>query len=163
MWQNWKTLRLWINFSPWWTANSPTFPSPLMTLKKRGPPLGTQSTTALKVLIPTTRNRQDWFDENDPVVHEVLKEKHHLLWAHQSDSSCPAKKGCLHQPAQSDTDKTPLFAGHLAQCRIQGYADWHDTKWCNDALKSVYRSQFSRSFPVIGANLLTEKKQILER
>ena len=47
--------------------------------------------------------------------------------------------------------------------KIQGYADWHDTKWCNDALKSVYRSQFSGSFPVIVANLLTEKKQILER
>ena len=53
-----------------------------MTLKKRGPPLGTQSTTALKVLIPTTRNRQDWFDENDPVIHALLKEKHHQLWAH---------------------------------------------------------------------------------
>ena len=46
---------------------------------------------------------------------------------------------------------------------IQGYADWHDTKWWNDALKSGYKSQFSGSFPVIGANLLTEKKQILER
>ena len=47
--------------------------------------------------------------------------------------------------------------------KIQGFSDWHDTKRCYDALKSVYRPQSSGSFPVIGATLLTEKKQILER
>ena len=38
--------------------------------------------------------------------------------------------------------------------KIQGFADWHDTKRCYDALKSVYRPQSSGSFPVIGATLL---------
>ena len=137
-----------------------------MTLKKRGPPLGTQSTTALKVLIPTTRNRQDWFDENDPVIHALLKEKHHLLWAHQSDPSCLAKKAAfinLHSQIQTKLRSLQDTWLNAEADKIQGYADWHDTKWCNDALKSVYRSQFSGSFPVIAANLLTEKKQILER
>ncbi len=49
---------------------------------------------------------------------------------------------------------------------IQGYADSHDTKRFYDALKSVYGTQSSGSFPLLtadGIQLLTKKKQILEK
>ncbi|XP_047481686.1 uncharacterized protein LOC125034089 [Penaeus chinensis] len=49
---------------------------------------------------------------------------------------------------------------------IQGYADSHDTKRFYDALKTVYGPRTTGSFPLLTANgrqLLTEKKQILDR
>ena len=49
---------------------------------------------------------------------------------------------------------------------IQGYADSHNTKHFYDALKTVYGPQSSGSSPLLtadGTQLLTEKKQILER
>ena len=48
--------------------------------------------TALEVLGLTTRNHQDWLDENDAVALVLLEEKRRLLRAHQSDPFCLAEQ-----------------------------------------------------------------------
>lgn len=52
----------------------------------------TVHSTALEVLVLTTKNHQDWLDENDAVIHLLLEEKRRLLRTLQSDPSCPAEK-----------------------------------------------------------------------
>ena len=48
--------------------------------------------TAFQLLGPTTRKPQDWFDENDEEIKEMLAEKNRLHRIYQLDQSCAAKK-----------------------------------------------------------------------
>ena len=47
--------------------------------------------TAFQLLGPTTRNNQDWFDENDEEIKEMLAEKNRLHRIYQLDQSSAAK------------------------------------------------------------------------
>ncbi|XP_063587786.1 uncharacterized protein LOC134765037 [Penaeus indicus] len=112
---------------------------------------------ALEVLGPAVRRHQDWFDENDSEIHNLLEKKHRLLRAHQSDPSCGAKKAAFTNMRSKLSVKAD---------EIQNYADRHDLKRFYDALKAVYGPQSKGSSPLLsadGSTLLTEKKQILER
>ena len=70
--------------------------------------------SALKVLGPATRNHQDWFDENDSEIKELLEKKHQLLRAHQCDPSSALKKR-LRKHTEHSPSKTSDHAGLLAQ------------------------------------------------
>ena len=48
--------------------------------------------TAFLLLGPTTRKNQDWFDENDEEIKEMLAEKNRLHRIYQLDQSTAAKK-----------------------------------------------------------------------
>ena len=48
--------------------------------------------TAFQLLGPTTRKNQDWFDENDEEIKEMLAEKNRLHRIYQLDQSSAAKK-----------------------------------------------------------------------
>ena len=48
--------------------------------------------TAFQLLGPTTRKNQDWFDENDEEIKEMLAEKNRLHRIYQLDRSSAAKK-----------------------------------------------------------------------
>ena len=48
--------------------------------------------TAFQLLGPTTRKSQDWFDENDEEIKEMLAEKNRLHSIYQLDQSSAAKK-----------------------------------------------------------------------
>ena len=124
---------------------------------------------ALTVLGPAIRHHQDWFDENDSVIHSLLKEKHSLLRAHQNDPSCTAKKAAFTNMRSKVQSKLRSMHDSWLSAKadeIQGYADRHDTKRFYDALKAVYGPQSSGSSPLLsadGSTLLIDKKQILER
>ena len=48
--------------------------------------------TAFQLLGPTNRKHQDWFDENDEQIKEMLPEKNRLHRIYQLDQSSAAKK-----------------------------------------------------------------------
>jgi hypothetical protein len=125
--------------------------------------------TALEHLGPSTRKNQDWFDENNAEIHDLLEEKHRLLKAHQSDPSSQSKKSAFSRIRQRIQKKLREMQDSWFSKKadeIQQYADSHNTKLFYDALKAVYGPQSSGSSPLLsadGTQLLTEKKKILER
>ena len=125
--------------------------------------------TAFEHLGPATRKHQDWFDENDEEIQALLSEKHQLFRAHQNDPSSRAKKDAFASAKSKVLKKLremqDTWYSKKAE-EIQGYADSHNTKRFYDALKTVYGPQSTGSSPLLtadGTQLLTEKKQILDR
>jgi hypothetical protein len=129
----------------------------------------TVHTCALEHLGPATRRNQDWFDENNEEIQTLLAEKHQLFRAHQNDPSSQAKKDAFTSARQKVQKKLREMQDSWYSAKadeIQGYADSNNTKRFYDALKAVYGPQPTGSSPLLtadGTQLLTEKKQILER
>ncbi|XP_063593800.1 uncharacterized protein LOC134770746 [Penaeus indicus] len=124
---------------------------------------------ALEVLGPAARRHQDWFDENDSEIHNLLEKKHRLLRAHQSDPSCGAKKAAFINMRSKVQSRLRSMQDSWLSAKadeIQGYVDRHDMKRFYEALKAVYGPQLKGSSPLLsadGSTLLTDKKQIRER
>ena len=125
--------------------------------------------TALQHLGPATRKHQDWFDENDAQIQEMLSEKQKLFRAHQNDPKSQAKRDAYTSSKQKIQKKLReiqnAWYNNKAE-EIQQYADSHSSKRFYDAVKTVYGPQTSGSRPLLnadGTQLLTEKQQILER
>ena len=79
-----------------------------MTLNRRGPPLGTRSDHQK----PPELVRRKWRRNPCTTGGNAPPTSSPPEWP-----LLPSEKRFLHQPAQPDTDKVPLFAGHLAQYR----------------------------------------------
>ena len=124
---------------------------------------------ALQCLGPATRNHQDWFDENDTEIQELLDTKHNLLRVHQNDPSSMAKKAAFTNARSKVQEKLRHMKDSWLSAKadeIQSFADRHDMKNFYDALKAVYGPKPSGSSPLLsadGSTLLTEREQILER
>ena len=124
---------------------------------------------ALECLGPATRNHQDWFDENNTEIRELLDEKHRLLRAHQNDPSNMAKKAAFTNIRSTVQARLRQMQDSWLSAKadeIQSYADKHDMKNFYNALKVIYGPQSSGSSPLLsadGSSLLTDKKLILER
>ena len=125
--------------------------------------------TALEHFGPAGRRNQDWFDENNESIEALLNEKQQLFRAHQNDPTSQAKKDAFkNAKGKVQKELREMQDNWLTKKaeEIQAYADRHDTRRFYDALKALYGPQPSGSSPLLsadGAQLLTEKKQILER
>ncbi|XP_071495718.1 uncharacterized protein [Diadema antillarum] len=109
---------------------------------------------ALECLGPATRYHQDWFDENDTEIQELLDTKHNLLRLHRNDPSSMAKKAAFTKARSKVQAKLRYMKDSWLSAKadqIQSFADRNDIKNFYDALKAVYGPKPSH------------KKLILER
>jgi len=123
----------------------------------------------LETLGTSEKKHQDWFDDNDSEIQDLLQEKHRLFVAHQQDQASVSKKAAFTKARQTVQTKLRNMQDTWLSNKaveIQGYADRHDTKRFYDALRTVYGPQSSGSSPLLsadGSTLITEKEKILER
>ena len=125
--------------------------------------------TSLEVLGQSTRRNQDWFDENDIEIQQLLEEKnaaHRELM--QAPNSCQKKKSFL-----SIKKKVQIKLRHMQDSwlsmkadELQSFADQHNYKAFYNSLKAIYGPTPASCSPVLstdGSSVLREKKDILER
>ncbi|KAL8615669.1 hypothetical protein ACOMHN_034819 [Nucella lapillus] len=117
------------------------FPKEFSTMVKEA----TQSTLGLK-----KRVLQDWFDENDEAITQLLDEKQKAFVAWQNDISSTSKR---------DHFKNLQRRAQTGLRRMQ------DEWWKKKELKAVYGPSRPRTIPLLSTNgaLLKEKKAINER
>ena len=124
---------------------------------------------SVEVLGYPTHKQQDWFDENDEDIQDLLADKHRLHRAHQNDPSSDAKKAAFTNIRRTVQNKLRKMHDSWLSSKadeIQGYADKKDTKRFYDALNSVYGPKSSGSSSLLGSDgstLVTEKPKILDR
>ena len=121
---------------------------------------------AFQLLGPTTRKKEDWIDENDEEIKEMLTENNLLHRIYQLDQSSAAKKTAFANTVQTRLRKMQYTWLAAKAVAIQKYADTHDSKRFYDALKAVYGPQSSSTstlFNVDGTTLITDKPAILNR
>ena len=127
-----------------------------------------QETTA-EVVGLSTRKHQDWFDEADKEIQELLEKKHsrhNYLLAKPDDQAAKAayKPACSALQAKLRTMQNNWWTG-LAE-KTQRYADMGDMRSFYDALKAVYGPSHQIQAPLRssdGRTLLTDKEAILQR
>nr|VZI40137.1 unnamed protein product [Spirometra erinaceieuropaei] len=101
----------------------------------------TVQATALAVLGRAPRQHQDWFDDNDAAIRNMLAEKNRLHKAYDAWTARKAEE-------------------------IQGYADHNEWKNFSSAIKAVNGPPTKGTALLLsadGSTLLTEKTQILQR
>ncbi|BHF67337.1 hypothetical protein SprV_0301036300 [Sparganum proliferum] len=116
----------------------------------------TVQSTALAVLGHARRQHQDWFDDNDDAISNLLAEKnrqHKAYVDHHTD----------------DNRAAFYMKDAWTACKaeeIQGYADRNEWKNFFSAIKAVYGPPTKCTAPHLcadGSTLLTEKTHILQR
>ena len=116
-----------------------------------------------------TRYHQDWYDEEDKEIHELLEKKrscHNHLLAKPDDQAAKAayKTACSTLQAKLRTMQTDLWTG-LAE-RTRWYADMGDMHTFYEALKAIYGPSHQIQAPLRSSNgstLLKDKEAILQR
>ncbi|BHF82815.1 hypothetical protein SprV_0802595400 [Sparganum proliferum] len=124
--------------------------------------------TALAVLGRAPRQHQDWFDDNDDAISNLLAEKNRLQKAYVDHPTADNKAGfyrSLRQLQQRLREMQDAWTAHKAD-EIQGYADRNEWNNVFAAIKAVYGPPTKGTAPLLsadGSTLLTEKTQILQR
>nr|VZI37438.1 unnamed protein product [Spirometra erinaceieuropaei] len=128
-----------------------------------------EDTNQAKVLVVCSsarRQHQDWFDDNDAVVSNLLAEKNRLHKAyvdHQTDATKAAFYHSRRQLPQRLREMLDAWTARKA-VEIQGYADRNEWKNFFFAIKAVYGPPTKGTAPLFsvdGNTLLTENTQIL--
>nr|VZI45128.1 unnamed protein product [Spirometra erinaceieuropaei] len=128
----------------------------------------TVQSTAPAVLGRTPRQHQDWFDDNDAAIRNLLAEKNHLHKAyvdHPTDATKAAFYRSRRQLQQRLREMQDAWTARKAE-EIQGYADRNEWKNFFSAIKAVYGPPTKGTAPLLSADgntLLTDKTQILQR
>nr|VZI30939.1 unnamed protein product [Spirometra erinaceieuropaei] len=128
----------------------------------------TVQSTALAVLGRAPRQHQDWFDDNDAAIRNVLAEKNRLHKAyldHPTEDNKAAFYRSRRQLQQRLREMQDAWTARKAE-EIQGYADRNEWKNFFSAIKAVYGPPTKGTAPLLsadGSTLLTEKTQILQR
>nr|VZH92756.1 unnamed protein product [Spirometra erinaceieuropaei] len=127
----------------------------------------TVQSTALAVLGRAPRQHQDWFDDNDAAIRNLLAAKNRLHKAyvdHPTDDNKVAFYRSRRHVQQRLREMQDAWTACKAE-EIQGYADRNE--WKNfSAIKAVYGPPTKGTAPLLsadGSTLLTEKTQILQR
>jgi hypothetical protein len=124
--------------------------------------------SCLNILGNRKRHHQDWFDQNDAEIAEMLDEKHRLLTAYLSSNTNSAKEAFARARRRVQSRLREMQDSWLLKKaeEIQSYADNHRMKEFYSAVKEIYGPQTSGSAPIYdaeGSTLLTDKKMILQR
>nr|VZH93470.1 unnamed protein product [Spirometra erinaceieuropaei] len=128
----------------------------------------TVQSTALAVLGRAPRQHQDWFDDNDVAIRNLLAEKNRLHKAyvdHPTEDNKAAFYRSRRQLQQRLREMQDAWTARKAE-EIQGYADRNEWKNFFSAIKAVYGPPTKGTAPLLsadGGTLLTEKTQILQR
>nr|VZH90164.1 unnamed protein product [Spirometra erinaceieuropaei] len=128
----------------------------------------TVQSTALAVLGRAPRQHQDWFDDNDAAIRNLLAEKNRLHKAyvdHPTDATKDAFYRSRRQLQQRLREMQDAWTARKAE-EIQGYADRNEWKNFFSAIKAIYGPPTKGTAPLLSADgntLLTEKTQILQR
>ncbi|BHF83235.1 hypothetical protein SprV_0802637700 [Sparganum proliferum] len=128
----------------------------------------TIQSTALAVLGRARRQHQDWFDDNDAVISNLLAEKNRLHKAYVDHPTADNKAAFYRsrrQLQQRLREMQDAWTARKAE-EIQGYADRNEWKTFFSAIKAVYGPPTKGTAPLLsadGSTLLTEKTQILQR
>nr|VZI38633.1 unnamed protein product [Spirometra erinaceieuropaei] len=126
------------------------------------------SSTALTVLGRAPRQHQDWFDDNDAAIRNLLAEKNRLHKAyvdHPTDATKAAFYRSRRHLQQRLREMQDAWTARKAE-EIQGYADRNEWKNFFSAIKAVYGPPTKGTAPLLsadGSTLLTEKTQIFQR
>ena len=129
----------------------------------------TVHTAAFKAVGPPVRRQQDWFDENDDHIRDLLQEKHRLHRAHLSDPTSSQKLSALKNiKATIQRELRRMQDNWLSRKadEIQSYADKNDSKNFYSSLKAIYGPTSSGSSPLLSADgntLVTDREKILGR
>nr|VZH99574.1 unnamed protein product [Spirometra erinaceieuropaei] len=128
----------------------------------------TVQSTALTVLGRAPRQNQDWFDDNDAAIRNLLAEENRLHKAyvdHPTGATKAAFYRSCRQLQQRLREMQDAWTALKAE-EIQGYADRNEWKNIFSAIKAVYGPPTKGTAPLLsadGSTLLTEKTQILQR
>nr|VZH93634.1 unnamed protein product [Spirometra erinaceieuropaei] len=128
----------------------------------------TVQSTALAVLGRAPRQHQDWFDDNDAAIRNLLAEKNRLHKAyvdHPTEDNKAAFYRSRRQLQQRLREMQDTWTARKAE-EIEGYADRNEWKNFFSAIKAVYGPPTKGTAPLLsadGSTLLTEKAQILQR
>ena len=124
---------------------------------------------SLRVLGPVNRIHQDWFDQNDREINDLLERKRSLHKALLSDPNSQAKKAAYTAIRSHVQQRLRVMQDTWLRSKaeeIQGYADRHDSKRFYHALKEIYGPSTSGSSPLLsadGSSVLTDPDDILKR
>ncbi|BHF57364.1 hypothetical protein SprV_0100030500 [Sparganum proliferum] len=124
--------------------------------------------TALAVLGRTRRQYQDWFDENDAAISNLLDEVNRLHKAYANrptDGNKAALYRSRHLVQQRLREMRDAWTAHETK-EIQGYADRNEWEDFSSAIKAVYGPPTKGTAPLLSVDrstLLIEKTQILQR
>nr|VZI30024.1 unnamed protein product [Spirometra erinaceieuropaei] len=128
----------------------------------------TVQSTALAVLGRAPRQHQDWFDDNDAAIRNLLAEKNRLHKAyvdHPTEDNKDVFYRSRRQLQQQLREMQDAWTARKAE-EIQCYADRNEWKNFFSAIKAVYGPPTKDTAPLLSADsstLLTEKTQILQR
>ena len=124
--------------------------------------------TSYEALGKKKRQHRDWFDENDPEIQNILKDKnkkHNSYLSNPSTSSAMAWREARSSAQRQIRElKNQWWLGRAAE--IQGYADNGKAKEFYDAIKAVTGPTANPVAPLRsedGVTLLKDKSQILKR
>uniref|UniRef100_A0A183THD9 Uncharacterized protein n=1 Tax=Schistocephalus solidus TaxID=70667 RepID=A0A183THD9_SCHSO len=124
--------------------------------------------TAFEVLGCARCQHQDWFDDNDADISNLLAEKNELHKAYvdlRTDATKATIFRCHRLVRQRLREMQDAWMIRKAE-EIQGYADRNEMKNFFKAIKAIYGPCIKGTAPLIssdGTTLLTEKSQILKR
>nr|VZI20637.1 unnamed protein product [Spirometra erinaceieuropaei] len=124
--------------------------------------------TALTALGRALRQHQDWFDDNDAVISNLLAEKNRMHRAYldrQSYANNVTFYQCRRLAQQPLRELQDVWMACKAE-EIQEYADRNESNNFFAATKAIYRTSTKGTVPLLnsdGSTLLTEKSQILKR
>nr|VZI49531.1 unnamed protein product [Spirometra erinaceieuropaei] len=114
------------------------------------------------------RSHQDWFDDNDAAISNLLAERN-LLHKAYADRPTDDNKAAFYRSRrpvrQRLREMQDAWTAHKAE-EIQGYADLNEWENFFSAIKAVYGPPAKATAPLFGADgstLFTEKTQILQR
>nr|VZI21424.1 unnamed protein product [Spirometra erinaceieuropaei] len=128
----------------------------------------TVQAATLAVLGRAPRQHQDWFDDNDAAIRNLLAEKNRLHKAyvdHPTENNKAAFCRSRRQPHQRLREMQDAWTAHKSK-EIQGYAKRNERKKFFSSIKAVYGPPTKGIAPLLnadGSTLLTEKTQILQR
>nr|VZI27469.1 unnamed protein product [Spirometra erinaceieuropaei] len=127
----------------------------------------TVQSTALAGLGRAPRQHQDWLDDNDAAISNLLAENrlHKAYVDHPTDDNRAAFYRSRRQLQQRLREMQDAWTARKDE-EIQGYADRNEWKNFFSAIKAVYGPPTKGTAPLLSADgntFLTEKTQILQR